>query len=84
MAAISQMTHSNAFLWMNTFVFWFQFQLSLSPNDIKPALVQVMSWRRKGVKPLPDPMLIRSLWRIYAALGGDELNVFTSELFQLP
>ena len=28
-----------------------------SPTDNKPALVQVMAWRRIGVKPLPEPML---------------------------
>ena len=28
-----------------------------SPIDNKPALVQVMAWRRRGDKPLPEPML---------------------------
>ena len=28
-----------------------------SPIDNKPALVQVMAWRRTGDKPLPEPML---------------------------
>ena len=28
-----------------------------SPIDNKPALVQVMAWRRIGNKPLPEPML---------------------------
>ena len=28
-----------------------------SPIDYKPALVQVMAWRRRGDKPLPEPML---------------------------
>ena len=28
-----------------------------SPISNKPALVQVMTWRRKGDKPLPEPML---------------------------
>ena len=28
-----------------------------SPIDNKPALVQVMTWRRKGDKPLPESML---------------------------
>ena len=27
------------------------------PIDIKPALVQVMDWRRTGEKPLPGPMM---------------------------
>ena len=38
------------------------FEISLqfvpvSPIDNKPALVQVMAWRRTGDKPLPEPML---------------------------
>ena len=28
-----------------------------SPIDNKPALVQVMAWRRTGDKPLPGPMV---------------------------
>ena len=28
-----------------------------SPIDNKPALVQVMAWRHKGNKPLPEPMM---------------------------
>ena len=33
-----------------------------------------MSWRRIGDKPLPEPMMNDPVhWRIYAALGGDEL-----------
>ena len=28
-----------------------------SPIDNKPALVQVMAWRRSGAEPLPEPML---------------------------
>ena len=27
------------------------------PIDNKPALVQVMAWRRTGDKPLPEPMM---------------------------
>ena len=30
-----------------------------SPIDDKPALVEVMAWRRTGDKPLPEPMLIQ-------------------------
>ena len=29
----------------------------MSPTDNKPALVQVMAWRRTGDKPLPEPMI---------------------------
>ena len=42
----------------------------VSPIDNKPALVQVMAWRKTGEKPLPGPMMTKF---IYAALGGDEL-----------
>ena len=28
-----------------------------SPNDNKPALVEVMAWRQRGDKPLPELML---------------------------
>ena len=28
-----------------------------SPIDKKPALVQVLAWRRIGDKPLPEPMM---------------------------
>ena len=40
--------------------FWKLIQISslfLSPIDNKSALVQVMSWRRTGDKPLPEPVL---------------------------
>ena len=33
-----------------------------------------MAWRRTGDKPSPEPMLTQLNWRIYAALGGDELR----------
>ena len=29
----------------------------MSPIDNKPALFQVMAWRRTGDKPLPEPMI---------------------------
>ena len=38
-----------------------------SPINNKPALFQVMAWRRTGDKPLPEPMLT---W-FTDALGGD-------------
>ena len=28
-----------------------------SPIDNKPALVQILAWRRTGDKPLPEPMV---------------------------
>ena len=39
----------------------------------KPVLVQVMAWRQTGDKPLPELMLTQ--FRIYVALGGDELTL---------
>ena len=40
----------------------YRIQISLifvvrSPTDNRPALVQVMDWRRTGDKPLPDPKM---------------------------
>ena len=32
-----------------------------SPIDNKPVLVQVMTWRRTGDKPLPEPMMTQSI-----------------------
>ena len=40
--------------------FWFKFSLKFiakSPTDNKPALAQVMAWRWRGDKPLPEPMM---------------------------
>ena len=33
--------------------------VSRGPIDNKPALVQVMVWRRRGNKTLPEPMMAR-------------------------
>ena len=42
-----------------------------------------MAWHQKGDKPLSEPMLTDLIhWRIYAALGGDELN-HSKDSFQL-
>ena len=41
-----------------------------SPINNKPALVQVMAWRRTGGKPLSEPMLTQ-FTDVYAALGGN-------------
>ena len=46
-----------------------------SPIDNKPELVQVMAWLWTGEMPLPEPMMTKVYWRIYAALGGDELSL---------
>ena len=57
-----------------------QSQISLkyvprSPIDNKPALIQLMAWRRIGNKPLSEPIFNADpiSWCIYVALGGDEL-----------
>ena len=60
MAAISQKTFSNAFSLRNIFVFAFLFNWNLLPGvsiDNRSALVQVMAWRRRGDKPLPETMM---------------------------
>ena len=43
-----------------------------SPVDKKPALVQVMAWRRTGDKPLPKPMMAQ-VTNSYIRHKGDEL-----------
>ena len=35
--------------------------VSRSPIDNKPSLVQIMTWRRTGDKPLPEPMLTQHI-----------------------
>ena len=49
-----------------------EISLKRSPIDNKPALDQVMAWRRTGDKLLPELMLTQF---IYVALGGDELMI---------
>ena len=44
------------------------------PIHNKPALVQIMAWRRPGDKPLSEPMTFNLLRRIYASLGLNELR----------
>ena len=43
------------------------------PIDNKPALVQVMVWRRAGDKPLPKPMMAQFTDAYMRHMGGDEL-----------
>ena len=58
MAAISQTTISNAFLWMESIVIHNSLKfVPYGPIDNRSALVQVMAWHRTGDKPLPEPML---------------------------
>ena len=57
---IWQTTFSNAFSWMKMIDFRFKFHwifFSRTPIANTPALVQVMAWRRKSDKPLPEPMM---------------------------
>ena len=48
------------------------------PIDNKPALVQVIAWRRTGDKWQAITWTNDDLvhWRLHAALGGYELNTF--------
>ena len=76
MAAISQTIVSDAYQWMNSFLFWFKFHRALLlrvqltatqhglDNDLPPNRRQAIIWNNA------DPIR----WGIYAALGGDELN----------
>ena len=60
MASISQMTSSNTFSWMKSFVLRFSLKfVSKGPIDKKLLLGQVMAWCRTGDKPLPEARLIR-------------------------
>ena len=57
-----QTTLANVFLWMKMIALRFEFHWNVkcvprSPIDNKPALVRVTAWRRRGDKPLPEPML---------------------------
>ena len=41
------------------------------PIDSKSALVQIVTWRRSGVKPIPEPLLSNfwdAIWRHKAAM----------------
>ena len=41
-------------------------------NNI-PAMLQIMAWRRRGDKPLSEPMMVRLPTHIYASLGLKDL-----------
>ena len=59
MAANSQAIFSHAFFMNETFYILIQISLKFVPKgpiENKPALVQVMAWRRTGDKPLPEPL----------------------------
>ena len=58
MAAFSQYKFSNAFSWMESFVFWISLKfVPKGPINNIRAMVQIMAWRRSGDKPLSEPML---------------------------
>ena len=67
MAAIFQMTFSNALSWMKMYKFRVRFHWNLFPRvglTIFRALVQIMAWRRSGDKPLSEPVLVSLLTHI--------------------
>ena len=73
MAAIFQTTFQSIFLNENILI---SITISLKfvaegPNDNKRELVQVMTRRRQAIAWTNADLVLR---RIYAALGGDELN----------
>ena len=51
------------------------------PIDNIRAVVKIMAWCRIGDKPLSKPMLTQIHWRIYAALGEDELKLGCDVLY---
>ena len=71
MATILHAKFSNAFSWMKSFVFWFEFHWSLfqraqMTNDNTSALVQVLAWCQTGDRLLSGPMLTQftdAYWR---------------------
>ena len=79
LSAKLQTISSDAFLWMKSFLFWLKFHRSLFlrvqltitqhwfgwDNGLAPNRRQAIIWTNAG--------LIH--WRIYAALGGDELRI---------
>ena len=73
MTVISQTTFSNVFSWIKKVLYIesnFTEVLPRGPIDHKLSLVQVMTWRRTGDKPLPEPMLIQFADAyLYAALS---------------
>ena len=73
MAAISQMSYSDALSWKKKKYIMILISLKLVLIDNKSALVQVMFWRQTGDKPLLEPVLTI---RIHAPRGGDGLMAY--------
>ena len=63
MAAIFQMTFSNAFSWLKMYKFSPKFVPKGPINNI-PALVPIMAWCQPGDKPLSEPMMVSLLRHI--------------------
>ena len=62
MAAISQTTFIFKYILLNENV-WISIKISLKfdskgPINSIPSLVQIMTWRRPGDKPLSEPMML--------------------------
>ena len=75
MTAISQTISLDAFSWMKSFVFWFEFHWNLF---IRVQLPITEHWFRYGLATNRRQTIIWTNadpihWRIYAALGGDKL-----------
>ena len=81
MAAISQTIFSDAFSWMKRCAFWSKCHWSLFPR-VHLTITQHQFRRQAIIWTNADPIH----WRMYAALGGDELfgNEKHSELDQVP
>ena len=62
MAAIFQMTFSNAFSWMK--MSGFRLRFPKGPINNISALVQIMAWCHPGDKPLSEPMMVNLLMHI--------------------
>ena len=49
-------------------------------NNI-PALIQIMAWRRRGDKPISEPMVVSLLAYLYALLGPSEFKKIINETY---
>ena len=79
MAAILQMIFSGAFSWKFCILIEISLKfVSKGPIDNNPALVKKMAWHQIGDKLLSEPILTKIIWRIYAALWGDEFNFYAN------
>ena len=77
MAAISQMTFSNAFSWIKMYEFDLRFNWTLflpkgTINNIQ-ALVQIRAWCQPGNKPLSETMIVYRC--IYVSLYLNEVRM---------